>query len=54
MTTPLLSDFAGDESDLAIVISASGETPTLPADEAPEIQALFNAQEDSAYELMLR
>ena len=31
----------------------SGETPTLPADEAPTIKALFNTVNDSEYDLYI-
>ena len=39
------------DNDSELTTLHSGETTTLPGDEAPTIQALFNAADDAAYTL---
>jgi hypothetical protein len=47
-STNLVIDLDPDDDALH-----SGETPTLPADEAPTIKALLNAANDSEYDLCI-
>ena len=42
-----------NDAQLELTSLHSGETLTLPADEAPTIKALFNAANDSEYDLYI-
>jgi hypothetical protein len=47
---PIDVDAQSDDSHLTTAVS--GETPTLPSGEAPQIKALEEAADDAAYELL--
>ena len=42
------TDIDDDQSELTTAVS--GDTPTLPSDESPTVQALFQAKEDREYD----
>ena len=53
-STNLIIDLDPDDDAQSELTSLySGETPTLPADEAPTIKALLNAVNDSEYDLYI-
>jgi hypothetical protein len=46
-------DNADTDTQSELTTLESGDTPTLPSDESPTIQALFQAHNDTAYKLAL-